>query len=464
VNPFRNIIRLSVGDFLAKTLNFVAFVYLARVLGVASYGVLEFALSVLTYFLLLADGGLELWAIREAAQGKNIRDLVALTIPLRLLLAGGSFGLLLLLLPLFPGYPSLRAIMPLFGLALFAQAVNLKWVFMGQEKMAAVAGGLVVAQIVFAGSMIFLVNNPSGIIWVPLLRFASDLVMALYFLRLFAVTRGGLRLGFTLRGARDVVRPALTLGVSHSLAQVAYNFDSVLLGFILGAAAVGWYSAAYKPVTAVLAMPVTFFLGLFPVLSRTYTESREAFRTIVVRSLRLTSVFALPLGVGGFFLAEPFIGLLFGPAYANSVRPLQVLLWAAALAILRGTYRQALNSAGRAGLDLRCAVASIAVNVGLNLLFIPRYGIVGAAFATLISEVVWLAMASYYFYKHLMPVRLLPILLPPLFAAAAMGVCFFLVQPLFWVLQALIATVVYSGAILLLEKTEVQSWFQPRRA
>jgi len=83
VSPFRNILRLSVGDFLAKTLNFLAFVYLARVLGVASYGVLEFASSILTYFLLLADGGLELWATREAAEGRDLRELAARVVPLR---------------------------------------------------------------------------------------------------------------------------------------------------------------------------------------------------------------------------------------------------------------------------------------------------------------------------------------------------------------------------------------------
>ena len=73
MNPFRNILHLSLGDFIAKSLNFLAFIYLARLLGVTNYGVLEFALAILTYFLLFADGGLELWATREAARGKSPR-------------------------------------------------------------------------------------------------------------------------------------------------------------------------------------------------------------------------------------------------------------------------------------------------------------------------------------------------------------------------------------------------------
>ena len=60
---------------MAKTLSFLAFVYLARILGVADYGTLEFALAILTYFLLLGDGGLELWATREVARGRDISQL-----------------------------------------------------------------------------------------------------------------------------------------------------------------------------------------------------------------------------------------------------------------------------------------------------------------------------------------------------------------------------------------------------
>ena len=57
MSVFQNIFKLLVGDFFAKTLNFLAFVYLARVLGVSTYGVLEFALSIMTYFLLVGRRG-----------------------------------------------------------------------------------------------------------------------------------------------------------------------------------------------------------------------------------------------------------------------------------------------------------------------------------------------------------------------------------------------------------------------
>ena len=464
LNPFRNILRLSLGDLFAKTLNFLAFVYLARTLGVASYGVLEFSISAVMYFLVAADGGLEAWATGQAARTADIRQLAARVLPLRLMLAAAAFCALLVLAPIFPNYPWLRATLLLMGLTLFTQVGNLKWVFMGRQEMTRVAAGLVVAQVIFAASVFVLVNGPERIVLVPILRVASDLCQAAYFARLFAREHGGLRLAFTLDGAREVLRPALIMGASLMLGLMMYNIDSVLLGFMLGPMAVAWYNAAYKPVTVALAMPVTYFLGLFPTLVRAHAESQESFREVAIHSLRLTSVLAVPLGVGGMFLAGPIIALLFGPDYSNSVPALVVLSWAAVLTILRGTYKHALNAAGRPQLDLRCAAVAAALNVGLNLIVIPRYGILGAASVTLVTEMVGLAMASYYFRRHLTRVRLLPFIQQPILAAFAMVTWFLLAQTLFWPVRAAVGVMIYFLVLLLLGETEVRSWFETRRA
>jgi O-antigen/teichoic acid export membrane protein len=464
MNPFRNILRLSLSDFVAKTLNFVAFVYLARVLGVSSYGALEFSLSILAYFLLFADGGLELWATREAAHGTNVRELVGRIVPLRVILAFVSYGALFGVLLFLPNYPNLRTLMILFGLTLFSQAVNLKWVFMGQEKMTRVGIGLIVAQFLFIAPLFLIVRRPEAIIWVPLVRLAGDLAMAIYFAWQFNAACGGLRLPFTFRGASEVLRQALTLGASYALGLISFNLDSVLLGFLLGATAVGFYGAAYKPVTVVLAMPMTYFIGLFPALSRAYSESHETFREIFVRSLRLTWIFALPIGIGGIFLAGPIINLLFGPAYANSVPALRILSWSAVFVVLRGTYRQGLNAAHRSRLDLWCGGTSVAINLILNLLLIPRFGIIGAAFAIVASDALWFVMVAYQSNRYVIRVNLLPLLLPSAAAAAVMGACFLVSQSLFWIAQAFIGLVAYFVVLLLLGQTEARSWIRARKA
>lgn len=437
--------------------------YLARVLGVVHFGVLEFAGSLLTWFLLAGDGGLEMWAIREAARTQDLRSLVARVLPLRALLAGISFAVLAGVAPFLHVEPAelvpmLRQVLLLFGLSVFAQAVTLKWVFLGQERMNRVVRGLVLGQIVFAVATFALVRDSEGLLWAALIRVASDLVMAAWFAAVFVRDHGGLRISFAAGDTGAILRPALTLGAAQALALLNYNFDAVLLGFLHGVRDVGFYNAAYRPVTVALAVPLTYFQGLFPALARTWTEGPERLRELAARSLRLCAIVAVPLGVGGTLLAESVIALLFGPQYAESALPLKLLVWSAALVILRGSYRHSLNAAGLQNLDLRCAGVSCGLNVGLNVLLIPRYGMLGAAGATVFADVVWFAMAAWYFNRRIATLSPVAALARPAVAGAVMGVVLWVGTPVFWVVHAAVGVAVYFIALLVLGDPEVRSW------
>ena len=458
-NPFRNIFRLSLGDFFAKAISFFVFIYLARTLGVQAYGVLEFALSFLVYMLLLCDAGLELWGTRQVARGQDPAHLAARIIAIRLIFAVVAFlGLgLALSLSVFPAFPQLRLLLAIFGLALFAQAIDLRWVFMGQEKMQHVGTGLVVAQLIFAAATFMLVRGPSDVLWIPLFQFFGNLSMALYLLYQFVKAGNRLPFRFTLSGVRPMFAPALTLGMSRGLALLSYNFDTLLLGFLVGSAAVGWYSAAYRPVTVFLAISTTFYLGLFPVLSRAYNENLDTFLEVVKSSLRLAAALAIPVGVGGVFLAQPLIALLYGETYRDSGPVLQILGWSAALVFLRGTFRQALCAAGYQGQDLRIAALATGINVALNFALIPIYGMIGAALATVASEIAWLILGARTFASHVKPSGLLPLLAGPLLSGAGMTICFLITGTWTWPYQAVLGVMVYFGLLAAIERKRLFS-------
>ncbi len=457
-DPIKNVARLATGDFVSKALNFLTFVYLARVLGVGGFGVLEFANSALAYFLLLADGGLELWGTREAAKTSDVRSLAARIIPLRLILATIAFLLLLGIRPLFPGYPSLHLILALFALTLFPQALSLKWLFMGKERMARVAVALVVGQTVFTAGTLAFVHTSAGLVWVPVLRLVGDSVTAVWFAVIFFKTYGSLRLPLSVRAAKQVLGPALTLGTSQAMGLLNYNFDSVLLGFMASAVTVGWYNAAYKPVAVAVTLPMTYFAAMFPALSRSYANNSDEFRDLVRRSARLCSIFVVPVVVGGTLLAGPIVNLLYGSSYANSASPFRVLVWSAGLAILRCNYSNCLRSTGHQKLDLRCALASASVNVGLNFLLIPHYGMMGAAAATVTSDVVWLVMSYEYFQRELVSDRAFAALVRPLIAGLFMGATIWVAEPVPWIPRATLSIVVYFVVLLATGEVTVRTW------
>jgi len=437
------VVRLATGDLVAKATSFFAFVYLARVLGVASFGVLEFAGSALAYLLLVADAGLDMWGTREAANAADVPALAARILPLRVLLASVSFLIWLAVLPLFPPYPYLRTVLLIYGLSVFAAAVNLKWVFTGQQKMTGVARGLVLAQALFAVLVVIFVHMPGALLWVPLFRLVSDAASAIYFAIWFQREYGHAGLKLTFREAGAVLRPALTIGGSLAMGLLNYNFDSVLLGFLRGPKIVGWYNAAYKLQLVGIGVALSYFAGLFPVLSRTYVASREEFRQVVRGTVELWLGSVVPLVVAGTFLAGPIIRFLFGPAYDASAAPFRILVWSAALVVLRWVYMDSLRATGHQNLDLRCAITSAALNVGLNILLIPRYGMIGAASATVFADLVWFVMSYHYFRQTVLSDEPLQPLAGPLLGGSAMCVVLWFARPLNWPLQLVFSLAAY---------------------
>ena len=451
VSPMANILKLSAWDFVAKTAYFFTFIFLARTLGVSSYGILEFALSLMMYFFLLADGGIELWATRESAKTEEISPLVKKVLPLRLLLAGLAFILLLGLLNILPDFPFLIRLVVLFGLSLFVQAANLKWVFLGKEHMSFVGRGLALSQLVFAIGVVVLVRNPGEVYWVPLMKLFGDLSMAGYFARRFVQIYGKLPTLSHRHIQFGILGPALVMGGTQALGILSYNFDTLIIGYMLGPMGVGVYNAAYRPVTVGLSVPLTYFMGLFPVLSRLHTVDINEFKHTVKRSFGLAFAVALPIGITGFFLSESIILFLFGEAYRGATPVLQILTWSAFLVILRGPYRQGLTAAGKQNVDFRCAAISTLTNIGFNFFLIPRFGIVGAAIATVIGDLIWFVIACGAFHRLMINASVHTLLLKPTLAGLTMTGTFLFSTSFHWVIQACLAVGTYLVTLYVFE-------------
>jgi O-antigen/teichoic acid export membrane protein len=334
-------------------------------------------------------------------------------------------------------------VLVLYGLTLFAQAVSLKWALMGQQNMSAVARGLVFGQLVFAVAVVVFIHSPAGLLWVPVFRLVSDSAIAIYFALWFHRIHGRLPFHMTLRGMRGILKPALTIGFSLAMGLLNYNFDAVLLGFMRGTTFVAWYNAAYKLLLVGIGVAITYFTGLFPALSRLYVENRDEFRLLVRRTAEFWLTFVVPLVVGGTFLAGPIIRLLYGAAYANSVMPFQILLWSAALVVLRWVYMDSLRATGHQALDLRCAITSASLNVTLNIILIPRFGMIGAASSTAFADLVWFIMSYYYFRRAVLPGESFPSLRGPLLGGGAMGSVLWFGRSLNWPLRAVLSLIVY---------------------
>jgi len=182
------------------------------------------------------------------------------------------------------------------------------------------------------------------------------------------------------------LRQSWPLFVNQLLQGLFFKVDALLLPGLAGTAAAGAYAAAYKVSEGAGIVSSSFTLALFPRLSRG-SDLSGAYRL----ALRALLQIAFPLAAGIALLSEPIVGVVGGRDYLpDSAIALAILIAYLPLSYANGLTQYVLIAAGRQRLLTGAFVAALVFNLAANLLLIPRFGYVGAAWVTVASEVVLL--------------------------------------------------------------------------
>jgi O-antigen/teichoic acid export membrane protein len=163
----------------------------------------------------------------------------------------------------------------------------------------------------------------------------------------------------------------------------------VLIAALLGREAVGFYSAAYKPVMFAIAALAVFYASFLASYSAAQQrDAEQLFRRSVLLALGLAVPGALAVTIG----AGAAVDLIYGDAYGPAAGALAILIWSVPLLAVSGAYASALIAAGRQNRLMTNNVIGAFVNVLLNIAVVPVAGIEGAAAVTLVSEALVLAL------------------------------------------------------------------------
>ncbi len=398
----RAFLKLGFGEALARVIAFVATVYLARTLGSSLYGVIVIATAVLLYLTFLSDLGVEALGIRDvAAERDRLPATLGLTLGARLLVA-----ILLVVVTVVIGLGVMSqpdgAILAAYAFVLLPAALGTKWVLLGLERAGAASLGRMVTEIVAAVLIIVLVRQPEDLVRAPLAQLLGEGIGAFLLLRLLPSGLARVR----ARLDPGAIRPLLARSwpiVGHSLLGLAiFNSDFLFLRAFRDSAAVGLYAAAYTLISFFLNLGAAYTMTLLPVITRLRDDPAEA-KVLYDGSMAQVMTGALPVAIGGFLVAGGVIDLVFTPAYHASTLPLQVLLWTIPVALIRNVSQSALIGYGRQDQLLHTVAWAAAVNVVLNLALIPRWGMLGAAIATLATEVVRTILAAWYSWRLGLP-------------------------------------------------------------
>jgi O-antigen/teichoic acid export membrane protein len=391
----RNFFKLGLGEVFARLITFAATIYIARVLGPESYGIVGFALAITLYFSLFTDFGIEDLGPRELARNPaRIRDLAPSLVAARTLIAIVCATGLAVFSWAFLPQPD-AAVLAACGLTLLPVGLGVRWVFFGIEKMGRVALARGVGEMLRLLLVIVLVKQSTDIARVPLAQFLGEMLAAL--LLLWWARQHGFRFGWRIdwQHIRPLFRRARSLMLTALLALIIYNSDLVILRMFRPVDEIGLYLAAYTLIALLANLGHAYCASLLPTLSRLDAGSSDA-QQLYDTALAHMFTIVLPLAVGGCLLGKEIIQLSFGAGFAPSGVLLQILIWCVPFLLLRSVLRAALIARGCENRVFQMTAWAAGLNIVLNFIAIPVWGMLGAAVTTVLTEALRMLLAYLY--------------------------------------------------------------------
>src|SRR5271166_2363225 len=390
---FRNILHLGSGEMVGRLCSIVVIILLGHRYGVFVVGVYSLGLTVAYYLQPVIDFGLRHIGARLMAQyPQSAGEIMHRVQRRRLLMAGAVVPVVFIYAWLAKLPMDMKVWLVLFSATGTLYALSLDWAAWGREHLRLV--GLSRAMVPFCILVAVAAGHPSGkqVLWWALAGNAAGFLLQAAVFRAWW-NRHRPSDQEAIENLKEVGeslawRRASIMGVAW-ISNMAFNsIDLLMLGAMSNAEQVGLYSAAYRLLNQVLVTYYLFTNVLYPRLARQTIEDR-------VRMLRPR--FLLPLFGTGAVLAmglamvrRGLLTIFFGHQFVAAASLLLVLAWCLPLDFLTSYLSNAYVAWGMEKRVLLCTTGAAAIDILLNLIFIPVYGAKAAAVNTVISYLIFL--------------------------------------------------------------------------
>ena len=383
----RNLAALTVARGVSTGLKLVLMAYLTRSLEPSAYGILGFGTALLAYFLVITRLGFNIVGTRDVARdSRRISELASTITSVKLFLSIGAYGLFAALVLLLPKGGLFKSVLLVQGLWLFAEAASLEWAYQGVERMGILAVRIVAVSVLHLGTVLVLVHRPEDVILAAAAQVGALIILNAWLIVSFVKRFGALRIRIDLRAWRALLPSALPIAASALMAGVFYNIDQVMLGLMRTEAEVGLYSAGVRALTAATMPSMIMVQSFFPALSNA-VGSIEDMRERAGALASMMIPVGIPLATVGALLARPLLLFIAGEEFVPGADAFALLMVNVGMIYLNMTFGHPLLAWNRERAYMIVIGVAAVLAIIFNVILVPRFGIVGAASATLGAQI-----------------------------------------------------------------------------
>jgi len=373
-------------DLLIKISSYVFLLFLARKISINDFGLYHFVISFTYFFAIISDFGTQFLLERNIAE--NNYSILKTALTTRLYMSIFAIILCIVIVYFLAVPENTKFLIFVYAFSLFPKAIyeTVLPIFRGMENFFYERLFLLIKNIFFLVIAVTVVYITKNILFLVLTFVFSELIGAIAAFYLFNKTSLNIKIiPFSLKSFDfSFLKKSLPFVAGAGLYVFYFRIDSIMLKLLKSDFELGIYSSAYRIYEALLFIPSAIGTAIFP---RLIKIEKENYYSAVDKVMKVTLLISSIISILVIYYSS-YIPLLYGHlAYQALTKPLKVIFIIAPIAFVNYFYIILAFVQKKETKILLPLLLVAAINVIANFYFIPKYGYMGAAWTTNISEV-----------------------------------------------------------------------------
>jgi O-antigen/teichoic acid export membrane protein len=375
--------------------------YVAKILGADQFGNYNFAREHVAIYMLIATWGMEVLGTREIAKDKSqVKDLVnnifSIRFPLTVILYSVLSFMTFFVWDL---EPLTKTMLMISGATIFSMSFLLNWVYQGLEKMGIFALRSFIAAILNLAGVLLLVHGPEDSLTVMIVVQVSMMINTIWMLIYYSREFGFPKFVFDREKWFWILKYSFAIGLAYWVVKLYNTVDINMMVAFLGDSdpQTGHLSIAHQFVIVGILPAQVIQMAFFPQLvDKLDSPDKDRTLSVFVQIMVILAFFT-----AGFIAIFPEeLGAIILNEYPNIPSLLVLFSGTMFFTFFAILFNTPLMAWGKEKLCLIGNIGGLTANFILNLILIPKYGMYGAATATIVCEATVMIILGYFFKKQ----------------------------------------------------------------
>jgi len=298
---------------------------------------------------------------------------------------------------------------------------------------------------IFGGAVLFLGGKLIGLLDWMIIGSALSVLLGFYLIKKKV---SSIKTKVDWVSAKKILNDAWPIALTMTFAIAFFKIDIVMLSlYNINNADIGLYSASVKLIEVLNVIPAIIVGGVFPIMASLLQKSKDELVKIFSKVFQILIIIVIPVIVITTFLSEELINMIYGSAYAGSENALKILIWTSLFIFPNFILLNLIIVLNRQRLNMMFSFSCLLLNIILNIFLIPRYGFIGASYATVATDMLLFALAASFAVRYFSDLGFIKSILKPILCGIALSIIIFSIQRLN---IALITSIAVLSYILLL--------------